>query len=341
MNRYRNYMDRIQAPAGLKARVLAGERPRRARPALAVGALAACCLVAAVGGWQMWQGRALAEPDPTAGVAATPQMSQQAAQEGDYTLVVEDAFGGQPHNFPDKPVYDYPDCTGSDAIAGDYAYPEGWFEERLSAQEIITVLGGTDKVPWTLDWTGFGLDGTVIYDRDGQPWRITIQGQRGEDTLCLELWPGREPLIDLIYADAGTETVNGMEVTTYSLYHDKDGDGTKEYTYHADYFDGTMGVNFTCTSEEQGTAAWLTSLVVGSSFTAEGLTAPVDGTHTDLGTGRPYGSGELTLAQAYEQELAPYSIKGLEPEEAADLVNSCQAMRESRVHPILGIRTTG
>ena len=308
MNRYRDYMDRIAAPASLADKVLERKRPRRTRPALAAGVLAACCLVAAVGGWQLWQGRNLAGPDPTAGVAATPQMSQQAAREGDHTLVVEDAFGGQPHNFPDQPVYDYPDCTGSDAMAGDYAYPEGWFIELLSAQEIINVLGGTDAVPWTLDWTGFGLDGTVIYDVEGNPWRIDIMGQRGADTLRLELWPGQAPLIDLIYADAAVQDVDGVEVTTYSLYYDQDGDDTKEYTYHADYFDGTMGVNFTCTSKDQGTAAWLASLVVGhTGFTAEGLDAPKGGNHTAaLGTARLYGSGELTLAQAYQQELAPY-----------------------------------
>lgn len=301
-------MDRISAPESLADRVLEGKRSRRTRPALAVGVLAACCLVAAVGGWQLWQGRSLAGPDPTAGVAATPQMSQQVIQEGDHTLVVEDAFGGQPHSFPNVPGYAYPDCTGSDAVVGDYAYPEGWFLELLSAQEIIAVLGGTDAVPWTLDWTGFGLDGTVIYDGEGQPWLIDIMGQRGEDTLRLELWPGREPIIDLIYADAAVQAVDGVDVTTYSLYYDRDGDDTKEYTYHADYFDGAMGVSFTCTSKDQSAAARLASLVVGhKGFTAEGLDAPKGGNHTaDLGTARLYGSGKLTLAQAYQQELAAY-----------------------------------
>lgn len=308
MNRYRNYMDRISAPESLADRVLEGKRPRRARPALAAGVLAACCLVAAVGGWQLWQGRSLAGPDSTAGVAATPQMSQQTVQEGDHTLVVEDSFGGQPHSFPSVLGYVYPDCTGSDAMAGDYAYPEGWFMELLSAQEIINVLGGTDAVPWTLDWTGFGLDGMVIYDGEGNPWRIDISGQRGEDTLRLELWPGQAPLIDLIYEDAAVEEVNGVEVTTYSVYYDQDGDEDKEYVYHVDFFDGTMGVNFTCSSEEQSTVANLANLiVVYRDFTAEGLTATIpEGTQTAQATAWLYGSGELTLAQAYQQELAAY-----------------------------------
>lgn len=308
MNRYRNYMDRISAPESLADRLLEGKRPRRARPALAAGVLAACCLVAAVGGWQLWQGRSLAGPDSTAGVAATPAVTQTIPERG-YALVVEDAFGGQPHSFPNVPGYDYhyPDCTGSDVVIGDYAYPEGWFMELLSAQEIINVLGGTDQVPWQLDWTGFGLGGMVIYDGEGNPWRIEIIGQRGADTLRLELWPGREPIIDLIYADAAVQDVDGVEVTTYSLYYDQDGDDTKEYTYHADYFDGAMGVNFTCTSKDQGTAAWLTNLVVGhKGFTADGLTTPAGGQHMDLGTARLYGSGELTLGEAYQQELAAY-----------------------------------
>lgn len=445
MNRYRDYMDRVQAPAGLKARILEGERPRRPRPALAAGVLAACCLAAAVGGWQLWQHSAIAQPDSTLGVAATPAGNQQT----EHTLVVADPWEGQPHSFPNIPGYDYPDCTSSDAMAADYALPEGWFMEVMSAQEIITVLGGTDQVPWELDWTGFGLDGIVTYDGEGKPWRIQIWGTRGEEGLQLELWPGREPLIDLLYADAGVETVDGMEVTTYSLYYDTDGDDAKEHLYHAHYFDGKMGVSFSCNSGAEETGARLTSLVVGhKGFTAEGLTPEtLDADHLDLGTAVLYGSGSLTLGEAYQKELAAYlpdrdllpdgfaferaqwhydeledslsvlwcrgydeisvraerllaphtdeqqltdllpdevtaqaleqlgryvdddqgdtagwrydaftvyyteedggtvavtwSIKGVEPEQAAALVKSCQAMRESHVHPVLGIRTTG
>ena len=444
MNRYHDYMDRIQAPVGLRERILAEERPRRSHPALRAGALAACCLVAAVGGWQLWQGRAEIQPDPTAGAAATPAGNQQS----EYTLVVEDPLEGQPHSFPNIPGYNYPDCTSSEAMAADYAPPEGWFMEKLTAQEIITVLGGADQVPWILDWTGFGLDGVVTYDGEGKPWRILLWGTRGEEALTLELWAGEEPLIDLIYADAGVENVAGMEVTTYSLYYDTDGDDVKEHLYHAHYFDGEMGVSFSCNSGEEESGARLASLVVGhKGFTAEGLTPEtMDAAHLGLGTARLYGSGELTLGGAYQKELASYlrdrdllpegfafehaqwrfdeledslsilwcrgyddisvrverlltprteetlpgnllpdevtaqtleglgryvdddqgdtsgwrydaftvyyterdgdtvavtwSIRGMEPEQAAALVNSCQAMRESRIHPIQGHRVT-
>ena len=303
MNRYRNYMSRVTAPAELADKVRSGEKPRRPHAGLALGALAACCLVAAVGGWQLWQGRAVTEPDPTAGVAATPAVTQP-VQESGHTLTVADPWEGQMHSFPCVTTYEFPDCTGSQALAGDYAYPEGWFMERLSAQEIISVLGGTDEVPWVLNWTGFGLDGQVIYDGEGNPLRIDIVGQRGEETLRLALWPGREPFIDLIYADAAAQSAN---VTTYSLYYDRDGDGDKEYLYHAHCFDGTMGMEMEYTGPDQDMGPVLVSLAVGQqgNFTADCLTAS-EGQHMDLATGRLYGSGALTLGEAYQEELAAY-----------------------------------
>lgn len=294
MNRYRDYMSRITAPAELAGRVLAGERPRRPHPGLAAGALAACCLAAAVGGWQLWQGRAPAEPNPTAGVAATPAATRP-VQESGHTLTVADPWEGQVHSFPCVTAYDFPDCTGSEVMVGDYAYPKGWFMETLTAQEIIAVLGGTDEVPWILDWTGFGLDGSVIYDGEGQPWRIDIIGQRGEEELQLELWPGQEPLIDLLYAEAAAQSSN---VTTYSLHYDRDGDGDQEYVYHAHYFDGTMGVVIEYAGPEQDVGPALVSLAAGHrGFTADEL--------------RPdavpaWRSEELDLSQVYQEELARY-----------------------------------
>ena len=304
MNRYRDYMSRITAPAELADKVLAGKRPRRRHPGLAAGVLAACCLAAAVGGWQLWQGRDVAEPDPTAGVAATPAVSQPVRESG-HTLTVADPWEGQMHSFPNVTAYDFPDCTGSEALAGDYAYPEGWFAEPLTAQEIIAVLGGTDQVPWILNWTGFGLDGAVIYDGEGDPWRIDITGQRGEETLRLELWPGREPIIDLIYGDAAVQDVDGVEVTTYSACHDREGE--KEYVYHAHCFDGTMGVEMEYTGPDQDMGPVLVSLAVGQreNFTVDCLTAS-DRQHRDPATGRLYGSGALTLSEAYQQALADY-----------------------------------
>lgn len=297
MNRYRSYMDRIVPPAGLWEKCLAGALPRRrSRPALAAGALAACCLAAAVGGWQVWQGTALVQPDPTAGVAATPGTIHQAEQETAYTLVVDDPFGGQPHSFPCITAYDFPDCTGAPSMAADYAYPDGWFTAELTAAEIISVLGGTDRVPWELNWTGFGLDGTVIYDGAGNPWRIDITGGRGEEQLQLTLWPGQEPLIDLIYADAAAQSA---DATTYSLHGDRDGDGNKEYVYHAHYFDGAIGVEFEYIGFDQDSGPVLASLAVQyrGRFTADSLTPDAV---------PEWRSETLDLEQLYGEELARY-----------------------------------
>ena len=91
---------------------------------------------------------------------------------------------------------------------------------------------GRDTTKWlNRMWRRVG-DAPVIYDGEGNPWRILIQGTRGEEELSLELWPGREPLIDLLYADTGVETVDGVEVKTYSLYYDKDGTITSIELYY-------------------------------------------------------------------------------------------------------------
>ena len=162
MNRYRNYMDRITAPASLHEKLLAGETPRRRRnryaPAFALAA--ACCLLAVVGLWQPWRETFSQNVSPTAGVASTPASTQY---EQEHTLYVEDPFQGQPHGFFNVTGLAFPDCTNSEAIMVDYGPAEGWFMEQMTDQDIITTLGGEEEVPWVLCWTGFGLDGQVIY----------------------------------------------------------------------------------------------------------------------------------------------------------------------------------
>ena len=158
MNRYRSYMNRIHAPSGLRYRVLeAAERGRRPRrPALSrwvkAGALAACFALAFFGGWQAWQYAAHYQPDPTAGVADPPAVITPAPAETEHTLVVEDPFNGQHHGFFAVPALEFADCTDCSPYLIDWGWPAGSFREDMTAQEIITALGGTDEVPWSLLW---------------------------------------------------------------------------------------------------------------------------------------------------------------------------------------------
>lgn len=272
MNRYRAYMNRIHAPSGLRHRVLeAAERGRRPRrPALSrwakAGALAACFALAFFGGWQAWQYAAHYQPDPTAGVADPPAVITPAPAETEHTLVVEDPFNGQHHGFFAVPALEFADCTDCSPYLIDWGWPAGSFREDMTAQEIITALGGTDEVPWSLLWSGFGLDGTAWYggeNLDGeQVLMASITGVNGDTSFTLELTPGQLPPGGEGYAEAAVLDYDGAEVTAWYTLSDRDGDGAEEYRYCAEFLSGDMGVRFTCDSPDGETASWLASVLV-------------------------------------------------------------------------------
>ena len=229
MNRYRAYMNRIHAPSGLRHRVLEaaerGQRPRRpARRWIGAGALAACFALAFFGGWQAWRYAAHYQPDPTAGVADPPAVITPAPAETEHTLVVEDPFDGQPHGFFNVPALEFADVTDCSPYLIDWDW---------TAQEIITALGGTDEVPWSLLWSGFGLDGTAWYggeNLDGeQVLMASITGVNGDTSFTLELTPGQLPPGGEGYAEAAVQDYDGVAVTAW--YTRPDGDGGSNYTY--------------------------------------------------------------------------------------------------------------
>lgn len=309
MNRYRNYMDRITAPASLHEKLLVGEPPRhrRNRYAPAFALAAACCLLVVVGLWQPWRGTLSQNVSPTAGAASTPA-SIQTDQE--HTLYVEDPFQGQPHGFFNVTGLAFPDCTNSEAIMVDYGPSGDWFMEQMPAQDIITTLGGEDEVPWVLCWSGFGLDGQVIYLEDGSVWNAAIHGIQGETEFTLTLWPGQYPLLSPIYGDAVTEDVKGLAVTSWSTCYDSDGDDLDEYTYHVDFQYEDLGVSFTVTGSDFDPANWLACVLAQygyDSFTTEHLVSRTDGEgFLHLGTAVISGDRELTLEEAYEENMSVF-----------------------------------
>lgn len=285
MNRYRAYMDRIHAPSGLRYRVLEaaerGERPRRTPHRwIRAGALAACLVLVCTG---IAGVHAALWPDPTAGVAETPAVTaaSPAPAETEHTLVVESApFDGQPHGFFGIPALEFADCTNSTPLTIDWGRENGSFQEAMTADEIIQSLGGTDAVPWALLWDGFALDGTAIYDGEGQLYWVVITGIRGEERLRLELAPGQLPPGGVSYADAAVQDVNGTPVTAYFLTgctDTEDGSVQSLYTYVTSFLSGGTDVYFEYLSPDSDNAAWMSSVLVwngtcaDSSFTTEHL----------------------------------------------------------------------
>ena len=302
MNRYRSYMNRIHAPSGLRYRVLEaaerGQRPRRpAHRWIGAGALAACFALAFFGGWQAWRYAAHYQPDPTAGVADPPAVITPAPAETEHTLVVEAPFDGQPHGFFAVPALEFADVTGCTPYLIDWDWKGDASVLPLNAQEIITVLGGEDEVPWSLLWSGFGLDGTVTHGEDGRVLLASVTGENGDTSFTLELSPGQLPPGGESYPDAAVQDYDGVAVTAW--YTRPDGDGGPNYTYCVEFLSGDMGVRFTCDSPDQETASWLSCVLVryaaqaDSGFTTEHLTPGEI----------PAAGEELTLADVRDNDL--------------------------------------
>lgn len=310
MNPYRTYMQRVALPEAAHSRIMEALARRRGRRPLA-RALAACCALALItaGGLALlrggWAGPLLESlPRATQTGEALPPVTgapPSATLDQEHTLVVEDPFEGQPHGFFNVEGVDYTDCTGADQITAEPApLPQGWFQESMTAQQIITALGGEDEVPWSLLWAGFGLDGTAWYDGQGQVWQAVITGVQGEDTLTLILAPGRMPTASSIYPDAVAASYNGVEVTAYFLERQEEG-GTV-YEYHADYMRGGTGVRFTFTSPRQDTAAWITNVLVRYSAGMQLMTT----SHLVPASIPAWRSESLTLEQARAEDLGAY-----------------------------------
>ena len=302
MNRYRSYMNRIHAPSGLRYRVLEaaerGQRPRRpARRWIGAGALAACFALAFFGGWQAWRYAAHYQPDPTAGVADPPAVITPAPAETEHTLVVEAPFDGQPHGFFAVPALEFADVTDCSPYLIDWDWKGDASVLPLNAQEIITVLGGEDEVPWSLLWSGFGLDGTVTHGEDGRVLLASVTGENGDTSFTLELSPGQLPPGGESYPDAAVQDYDGVAVTAW--YTRPDGDGGPNYTYCVEFLSGDMGVRFTCNSPDQETASWLSCVLVR-------YVAQADGGFTTehLVPGEiPAAGEELTLADVRDNAL--------------------------------------
>ena len=303
MNRYRSYMNRIHAPSGLRYRVLEaaerGQRPRRpARRWIGAGALAACFALAFFGGWQAWRYAAHYQPDPTAGVADPPAVITPAPAETEHTLVVEAPFDGQPHGFFAVPALEFADVTDCTPYLIDWDWKGDASVLPLTPQEIITALGGTDEVPWSLLWSGFGLDGTVTHGEDGRVLLASVTGENGDTSFTLELSPGQLPPGGEGYAEAAVQDYDGVAVTAW--YTRPDGDGGPNYTYCVEFLSGDMGVRFTCDSPDQETASWLSCVLVRYAAQADG------GFTTEHLTAIPIPGRELSLEEAREEPLGAW-----------------------------------
>ena len=238
------------------------------------------CWLWRAGGRLLWLGGSAPIPNPTAGMAATPAPAASSpAWEHTLTVGPGPFAEGEAHNFFDIPALNFPDCTDFSPRLTDRDWGVSSFEEKLTAQEIITALGGTGEVPWSLLWEGYGLDGQVFYNEKGDVLQVVITGVRGDDRLRLALSPGRLPPRSVVYQEAATQAVNGIPVTTASFCGQSD--GRTLTTCAADFLAGGTGVSFEYLSPDAGQSTWLTEVLAwygtgaDSGFTTEHLNARI------------------------------------------------------------------
>lgn len=261
-------------------------------------------------------GQALPGGTPTAGlpsaglVAPTPAPNLKAADDP-YVLSPADPFDGQAHSSPTILGVEF----DSDAAQADarIIFPDGWFEQRLTREDMIYLLGGEDAadVPWMLYWSGYDVTGKAIYDGQGQLWQIRLFGldrANEHNTFTLKLAPGQLPPDCCVDPRQTATELRGVQVYgSVSGFYGWDGDVSYPI-YRIALLNGGAGLCFEVYHTDEDTAAHLATQAANV-FTYENA-IHLDRLLTYAGEIPAWRSEKLTLKQAAAEEgYGPYVVQ--------------------------------
>lgn len=296
MKYYNLYMERqtISAQAHERLLALGGQQQgARARPKPRTGrrvgrwaALAACCaLVLGLGIWRA------AAPEQPAGEAVQDAVypgikdtwGPGETPPGEESFVVEGAEREQTVNLFAIPYVNYQSVDGelaADAAPAWYLM-EGSFSEELTQEDIQNIFWGAEgkpegaegDLPWMLFWGGYTLTGSALYDSGGDLLWLNLWGENGETetSFTLTLRPGELPFNCCLYPDLETTDVFGTEVTGWSHWEDRDGDGTEETCLCvSEFMAGEVGVRFEVRASGRDEAIFQNSLLVREALSQDG-----------------------------------------------------------------------
>ena len=296
MKYYNLYMERqtISAQAHERLLALGGQQQgARARPKPRTGrqvgrwaALAACCaLVLGLGIWRA------AAPEQPAGEAVQDAVypgikdtwGPGETPPGEESFVVEGPEREQTANLPFIPYVHYQSVDGELAADAAPAWDllEGSFSEELTRADIQNIFWGAEgkpegaegDLPWMLFWGGYTLSGSALYDRSGDLLWLNLWGENGETetSFTLTLRPGELPFNCCLYPDLETTDVFGTEVTGWSAWEDRDGDGTEETCLCvSEFMAGDVGVRFEVRASGRDEAIFQNSLLVRQALSQDG-----------------------------------------------------------------------
>lgn len=261
-------------------------------------------------------GQALPGATPTAElpsiglVEPTPVPDLKAADDP-YVLSPADPFDGQAHSSPAILGVEF----DSDAAQADarIIFPDGWFEQRLTREDMIYLLGGEDAAdaPWMLYWNGYDVTGRAIYDGEGQLWQIRLFGvdrANEHNTFTLKLAPGQLPPDCCVDPRQTATELRGVQVYgSVSGFYGWDGDVSYPI-YRIALLNGGAGLCFEVYHTDEDTAAHLATQAANV-FTYENA-IHLDRLLTYAGEIPAWRSEKLTLKQAAAEEgYGPYVVQ--------------------------------
>jgi len=242
-----------------------------------------------------------APPEVTAPPDTAAPAPTAAVEDDPYVLVVEDPFEGKPHSMIMLPAVEFPEYSPEGAYAVDYGASQDQIITRLTAEDMLHLLGREDQVPWILGWSGFTLTGYGEFDGAEELRQAVILGvnrtDQGTIRFTLQLSPGAIPPSDLIYPEARTQDYSGVPVTVYCV------PDSGAYTYYAEFMSGDTGVRFHVSGVDRALLADRVHGILAAAlgtypFTTEGLAVQEE--HVS------FRQRALTLEEAYPQDLKEY-----------------------------------
>ncbi len=309
MDLYRQYMDRLKLSAADHQRILDGLVQTRPKGRRILRKLAACLAVVAVaaGVFVLWRsatpGTALVPSQPSPGqsqpASSPPFQTEPAptpATEHSRFLVPSLPDG---YYFTDE-YLDLPDLTGEDCLYICSGYPTADTQiSTMTAENLCSVCGGEELADLSpLGWSGFTVSGTFASIPDqGIIW-AKISGADGESSFQLSLSPDALPPMEENYDGATSFDRNGVSVTGYRLYEDRNSDGTAEHTYRVSFLCNGPGYYLEVISPDETacqllTKAFLAQVTSGSrTFSLDSLVPAPAHTITveDPFDGQPHSS---------------------------------------------------
>lgn len=224
-------------------------------------ALAACAALIFGLGWQSL-GRQVQPPLPTDNdfplniATATPgPFAEDTDPDG---FVAQGPAAENKLAFPDIWGVTYTDTTHSPEIAASLAFPPGSYWVELDKEAIQKIFWGAAGKPavenpktdtgdfplFLMGWQGYRITGQACYDGSGALWRLTIRGEKGEDSFTLTLCPDHIPPECMVYPDQTATTVVDTSVTGWYQVYDCDGDDQDECIVSSSFLVGGYGVTF-------------------------------------------------------------------------------------------------